>query len=82
MTGSERGARGRKEQITNLDAPARNLQNIKRKHAYKLQTPGNNPKESIQHTENGESLKLRKHKHADQHAKNLPHPAAATCCLR
>jgi len=27
--------------------------------AYKIQTPGNNPKESIQHTEHGESLKLR-----------------------
>ena len=27
--------------------------------AYKLQTPGNYPKESIQHTERGESLKLR-----------------------
>ena len=27
--------------------------------AYKLQTPGNYPKESIQHTEQGESLKLR-----------------------
>jgi len=28
--------------------------------AYKIQTPGNYPKESIQHTEHGESLKLRK----------------------
>ena len=28
--------------------------------AYKLQTPGNYPKESIQHTERGESLKLRR----------------------
>ena len=27
--------------------------------AYKIQTPGNYPKESIQHTEQGESLKLR-----------------------
>jgi len=27
--------------------------------AYKFQTPGNYPKESIQHTEHGESLKLR-----------------------
>jgi len=27
--------------------------------AYKLQTPGNYPKESIQHTEHGESLKSR-----------------------
>jgi hypothetical protein len=27
--------------------------------AYKLQTPGNYPKESIQHLEHGESLKLR-----------------------
>ena len=27
--------------------------------AYKIQTPGNYPKESIQHTEHGESLKLR-----------------------
>ena len=26
--------------------------------AYKIQTPGNYPKESIQHTEHGESLKL------------------------
>ena len=26
---------------------------------YKLQTPGNYPKESIQHTQNGESLKSR-----------------------
>ena len=26
--------------------------------AYKIQTPGNSPKESIQHTEHGESLKL------------------------
>ena len=30
--------------------------------AYKIQTPGNYPKESIQHTEQGESLKLRTHK--------------------
>jgi len=28
--------------------------------AYKLQTPGNYPKQSIQHTEQGESLKSRK----------------------
>ena len=27
--------------------------------AYKLQTPGKYPKESTQHTEHGESLKLR-----------------------
>jgi hypothetical protein len=27
--------------------------------AYKIQTPGNYPEESIQHTENGESLKSR-----------------------
>jgi hypothetical protein len=27
--------------------------------AYKIQTPGNYPEESIQHTEHGESLKLR-----------------------
>jgi hypothetical protein len=27
--------------------------------AYKFQTPGNYPKESIQHTEQGESLKSR-----------------------
>ena len=27
--------------------------------AYKIQTPGNYPKESIQHTEHGKSLKLR-----------------------
>jgi len=27
--------------------------------AYKIQTPSNYPKESIQHTEHGESLKLR-----------------------
>jgi hypothetical protein len=29
--------------------------------AFKLQTPGNYPKEIIQHTENGESLKSRLH---------------------
>ena len=29
--------------------------------AFKLQTPGNYPKESIQHIEHGESLKSRKH---------------------
>jgi len=29
------------------------------KSAYKIQSPGNYPKESIQHTEHGESLKLR-----------------------
>jgi len=28
--------------------------------AYKIQTPGNYPKESIQHSEHGESLKSRK----------------------
>jgi hypothetical protein len=28
--------------------------------AYKLQTPGNYPKESIQHLEHGESLKSRR----------------------
>ena len=27
--------------------------------AYKMQTPGNNPEENIQHSEHGESLKLR-----------------------
>jgi len=27
--------------------------------AYKLQTPGNYPKESIQHSEHGESLKSK-----------------------
>jgi len=27
--------------------------------AYELQTPGNHPKESIQHSEHGESLKSR-----------------------
>ena len=27
--------------------------------AYKIQTPGNYPEESIQHTEHGESLKSR-----------------------
>jgi len=27
--------------------------------AYKIQTPGNYPKENIQHTEQGESLKSR-----------------------
>jgi hypothetical protein len=27
--------------------------------AYKIQTPGNYPEENIQHTEHGESLKLR-----------------------
>jgi hypothetical protein len=30
--------------------------------AYKLHTPGNYPKESIQHTEHGESLKSRMNK--------------------
>ena len=29
--------------------------------AYKIQTPGNYPEESIQHTEHGESLKSRIH---------------------
>ena len=29
--------------------------------AYKIQTPGNYPKESIQHSEHGESLKSRGH---------------------
>jgi len=29
--------------------------------AYRLQTPSNYPKESVQHTEHGESLKSRKH---------------------
>jgi hypothetical protein len=28
--------------------------------AYKIQTPGNYPEESIQHSEHGESLKSRK----------------------
>jgi len=28
--------------------------------AYKIQTPGNHPEESIQHSEQGESLKSRK----------------------
>ena len=32
--------------------------------AYKLQTPGNYPKESIQHTEHGESLKSRTNLHS------------------
>jgi len=29
--------------------------------AYKIQMPGNDPEESIQHTEHGESLKSRTH---------------------
>jgi hypothetical protein len=29
------------------------------KSAYQIQTPGNYPEENIQHTEHGESLKLR-----------------------
>jgi len=29
--------------------------------AYKIQAPGNNPEENIQHTEHGESLKSRIH---------------------
>ena len=29
--------------------------------AYKIQTPGNYPEESIQHSEHGESLKSRVH---------------------
>ena len=32
-------------------------------HAHKLQMPGNYPKESLQHTEHGESLKSRIKKH-------------------
>jgi len=31
--------------------------------AYKIQTPGNYPEESIQHTEHGESLKSRRYTH-------------------
>jgi len=30
--------------------------------AHKIQTPGNNPEESIQHLEHGKSLKSRKQK--------------------
>jgi hypothetical protein len=30
--------------------------------AYEKQTPGNHPKENIQHHEHGESLKSRKHR--------------------
>jgi hypothetical protein len=30
--------------------------------AYKIQTPGNYPEESIQHSENGESFKQKKQK--------------------
>jgi rhodanese-related sulfurtransferase len=30
--------------------------------AYKIQTPGNYPEESIQHSEHGKSLKSRKNK--------------------
>jgi len=30
--------------------------------AYKIQTPGNHPQESIQHSVHGESLKSRMHK--------------------
>jgi hypothetical protein len=28
--------------------------------AYKIQTPGNNPKENIQHTEHGEKFEIKK----------------------
>jgi hypothetical protein len=30
--------------------------------AYKIQMPGNYPEESIQHSENGKSLKSKKHR--------------------
>jgi len=38
--------------------------------AYKIQTPGNYPKEKIQHTENSESLKSRMFILAYQHLTN------------
>jgi len=37
--------------------------------AFKIQMPGNNPKESIQHSEHGESLKSRKPYAVGQHSK-------------
>ena len=40
---------------------------------YKIQTPGNYPKQSIQHTEHGESLKLRRLYSATTHAIALFH---------
>jgi hypothetical protein len=39
--------------------------------AYKIQTPGNYPEESIQHSEHGESLKSRKEKSVTQHLLNM-----------
>jgi hypothetical protein len=37
--------------------------------AYKIQTPGNYPEESIQHSEHGESLKSRKPKLVTEYVK-------------
>ena len=45
--------------------------------AYKLQTPGNYPKESIQHTEHGESLKSRIHIWKIKHIKLFFHKMSA-----
>ena len=41
--------------------------------AYKIQTPGNYPKESIQHTEHGESLKSRIIAVTNKHTAKLHH---------
>jgi hypothetical protein len=38
--------------------------------AYKIQTPGNNPEENIQHSEHGKILKSRKHPSPAFHLKN------------
>jgi hypothetical protein len=43
--------------------------------AYKIQTPGNYPEESIQHSEHGESLKSRK-------ANSIDHVLCRNCYLK
>jgi len=43
--------------------------------AYTIQTPGNYPEESIQHSENGESLKSRK-------ANSIGHVLCRNCHLK
>ena len=39
--------------------------------AYKIQTPGNNPEENIQHSEHGESLKCKNYPNVNIEKKNV-----------
>jgi hypothetical protein len=50
--------------------------------AYKIQTPGNYPEESKQHSEHGESLKSRTYQDSPQMKMFSVWKMSVTCCKR